>query len=449
LVLEELFRDHKRMKKEEMWIGEEMIKSILMKLELVKREIFNIRDWKVKGSYQIDYSAYSDSVQHLINLIERSSWARKDIKFDPLYLSVDELNQHSFRNIVHRVFNNYHLVKIQSDGNCFFRAVIKYFWQNCPQNVEDEASLMIRKLINPSSKLKRKRECYQDRASPKKEMKREPSESNQILTVQNESNYTCYDEFEEAGVNDEETMQNSGVWADHLQVLKLSAYLERSIWLYRYDDLNIKIDENGKLIPGNDYQIRSSYNQLITNELSPITLYFIPEAHYEVLRLRQSNEVQIHKLIERLGVLIGTTETCDIAQTIIVLLFNLLKEVNDIEEFYLILGLIPNVEEAREIKKKRKELITFIHQLKGLIHRIPSSFTSNLEKHGKVQMVLLRIFINDALKKLNKTDGPHFLMAILLKELNSLLFPNEESILSSSQELNNSVLNGTFNIIKV
>jgi len=64
-------------------------------------------------------------------------------------------------------------------------------------------------------------------------------------------------------------------------------------------------------------------------------------------------------------------------------------------------------------------------------------------------MVLLRIFINDALKKLNKTDGPHFLMAILLKELNSLLFPNEESILSSSQELNNSVLNGTFNIIKV
>jgi hypothetical protein len=51
----------------------------------------------------------------------------------------------------------------------------------------------------------------------------------------------------------------TGVWADHLQVKKLTDFLGRPVWLIRFDDLHLRLDEQQNiLIPGDAYRIGTS-----------------------------------------------------------------------------------------------------------------------------------------------------------------------------------------------
>jgi hypothetical protein len=87
--------------------------------------------------------------------------------------------------------------------------VIKFLWPSCPADFEEKYSLTLRRLLN------------QDNSS-------EPSKPEDPLRA-----------FEEEGVTDTETMLKPGVWADHLQVVKLAAFLNRPVWLLRHDDSSL------------------------------------------------------------------------------------------------------------------------------------------------------------------------------------------------------------------
>lgn len=212
---------------------------------------------------------------------------------------------------------------------------------------------------------------------------------------------------------------------------------------YRYDDPNIRIDDEGTMIPGNDYQIRSSFNDKTLNS-SPITLYYIPEAHYEVLKLKSHNELQIQKLIEKFSVLMGTNpDSHDIAETLLNISFKLLKEITDLEEFYImLLSVISFEEEAKDIKQKREDLENLILNFKSLIYLLPNHFIESLERKGeKVLVVLLKIFISNTLKSLEHSiEGPQSIFYELLKYLDSLFHSNEESLVSKeSNNLSNPI----------
>jgi len=66
------------------------------------------------------------------------------------------------------------------------------------------------------------------------------------------------------------------VWADHIQVQKLAAVLERPIWLILYDDIQLQRDMDGNLIPGRDYNIgngKVSNTLLLQRSVSNFQLY--------------------------------------------------------------------------------------------------------------------------------------------------------------------------------
>jgi hypothetical protein len=49
-------------------------------------------------------------------------------------------------------------------------------------------------------------------------------------------------------VNDSLTMAKAGVWADHVQVQKLSTLLKRPLELYTFDDVSLRMDRQGKYV---------------------------------------------------------------------------------------------------------------------------------------------------------------------------------------------------------
>ena len=50
-------------------------------------------------------------------------------------------------------------------------------------------------------------------------------------------------------VNDSLTMAKAGVWADHIQVQKLSQKLQRPLELFTFDDVALRMDRQGKYVP--------------------------------------------------------------------------------------------------------------------------------------------------------------------------------------------------------
>jgi hypothetical protein len=110
-------------------------------------------------------------------------------------------------------------------------------------------------------------------------------------------------------VNDSLTMAKAGVWADHIQVQKLSQKLQRPLELFTFDDVALRMDRQGKYVsfplslsfrsvlfrvahvfmsslvrlrPGKDYMIGTEFGG------PPISLYYTPSpGHYEVISLPQ------------------------------------------------------------------------------------------------------------------------------------------------------------------
>jgi len=62
-----------------------------------------------------------------------------------------------------------------------------------------------------------------------------------------------FHDFIEDTVNDPKTMMKSGVWADHLQLLRAIHFFKVNLWIYREDDRFIKLNDNNFVIPGNDF----------------------------------------------------------------------------------------------------------------------------------------------------------------------------------------------------
>lgn len=201
----------------------------------------------------------------------------------------DQLVQAYFRNIILR-FCNPKLVPVRGDGNCFFRAVIKSLWPSVTQFYEDLMSSRLRSLLNPSApsasaSLQASQQPVEDAepsagTEPPANVEPSSNAASNDGELPHLSSSDPYKGFIIPSVNDATTMATPGVWADHLQVKKASDYFDRPLWLLRYDDVNLTFDPNERaFLPGPDYRIGEPENE----DSEPITLYFIPEMHYEVI----------------------------------------------------------------------------------------------------------------------------------------------------------------------
>jgi len=155
----------------------------------------------------------------------------------------------------------YKIIKVDGDGNCFFRAVIKHEYPSISRMWEDTLSLGLRKRLNMGIE--------------------------KDLQARGKGEQYHFHGFVIENVNDSLTMAKAGVWADHVQVEKLSLMLKRPIELFTFDDVALRMNRQGKLSPGKDYLIGSNF------EGQPISLYYTPSpGHYEVIALPQPPEKQ-------------------------------------------------------------------------------------------------------------------------------------------------------------
>jgi hypothetical protein len=221
------------------------------------------------------------------------------------------------------------LFQIQGDGNCFYRAVIKYLWPRCPPNSEAKYSLLLRKFLNSenftpastntttsdsSSRSAFSMKEFQNQAisqqtnpTPQSTMHSSTSGTSSNLNNQPQnvlqSTEDPYKEFVIEGVTDAKTMSRegkfskffsrtlmvvvlcfltriliefdrlTGVWADHLQVKKLTDFLGRPVWLVRFDDLHLRYDEQQNLlIPGDAYRIGTHHYLFFVFIFTSLTL---------------------------------------------------------------------------------------------------------------------------------------------------------------------------------
>jgi hypothetical protein len=252
-------------------------------------------DWKDAPNRASHVGAFIDYV---------TRWREEDIEEDPTFMEPNQILQSYFRNIITRLTTP-KVIPVRGDGNCFFRAVVKFLWPTVSQFYEELLSHRLRALINPrkekpsgaadgdatanaasaeSEPVKASEKASEDKmqddppaaaSAPLAEDEAVPAQPKLDL-----SSSDPYKGFIIPDVNDPSTMANPGVWADHVQVQKAADLFRRPIWLIRYDDINLKFDKSvGGFVPGPDYRIGAH------QDASPITLYFTPETHYEVVAM--------------------------------------------------------------------------------------------------------------------------------------------------------------------
>ena len=124
--------------------------------------------------------------------------------------------------------------------------------------------------------------------------------------------------FVEKSINDSETMKRNGVslfilflnifllildfcwpivgvWADHIQVVKLSKYLGVQLLIVRIDDANLVCDVEKELLqPDVNYVIGKPSQQFP----DPIMIHYVPNLHYELLRPKSWNPPSVHTLYQ-------------------------------------------------------------------------------------------------------------------------------------------------------
>jgi len=239
-------------------------------------------------------------------------------------------------------------------------------------------------------------------------------------------------------------MRQPGVWADHLQVIKLSTFFKSPVWLIRYDDKQIKQEENGVLFPGQDYRIGDEY---MGNNVNPIVLYFIPEAHYEVLkpiRSKTTTKEPLHRqLIELENILknkeIGSDLYYSIADRLILALFDLENHILSIKNTF---QMVENVDMQLR-NDLRNNLGFIIDQGKNfntkfslLFSNLPKDFVDYLSSTPGCQLhaeLLKPIFNEDVRfqngKLVERKNGPISLIDRKLEHYNS--FKNSNTYLSA------------------
>jgi hypothetical protein len=259
------------------------------------------------------------------------------------FLSTADYVMDSFKKIVvdHTPYN---IIKIDGDGNCFFRAIIRHTYPSISRNWEDKLSLGLRQRLNQG-------------------------EERQLQENGKGSEYTFHG-FVIENVNDSLTMAKAGVWADHVQVQKLSILLKNPLFLYTFDDVTIRMDKNGILRPGKDYMIGTHY------EGSPISLYYTPSpGHYEVMMLPQPPELRtsLEEDIIHLEYFLETTRVPHIdlpAQNLCSVFFRLEAEVSLIEQVAKQGGWLA----AREIKQA----------IDAEVHERSTAFFSSFSRYRRI-----------------------------------------------------------------
>eukprot|EP01119_Soliformovum_irregulare_P013474 TRINITY_DN3588_c0_g1_i1.p1 TRINITY_DN3588_c0_g1~~TRINITY_DN3588_c0_g1_i1.p1 ORF type:complete len:741 (-),score=228.72 TRINITY_DN3588_c0_g1_i1:756-2696(-) len=232
----------------------------------------------------------------------------------------------SFLRILEKYF--FRILKIDGDGNCFYRAVIKNLFPNVPKEIENQLSHSLRLKINDDVKevpmgnpsqveISKKRKDQEKKESEFVEIslsdgKQEIEEFVAPVPVQVESVVQVEDTiqlesvksdaatdvvegkmmidkgFIEDNVNDAETMKRDGVWADHIQITKLMLVFKLKLIIVRYDDANLQLNlPERKVTVGRDFQLEagSQGNDASSSEDMPtILLYYNPTpGHYETI----------------------------------------------------------------------------------------------------------------------------------------------------------------------
>jgi len=146
-----------------------------------------------------------------------------------------------------------------ADGNCFYRSVVQESLPNTPRDYEDQLSLAIRRLSNEAK------------------IRFDDIQSSMSVSA-------SFSGFELEGENSNE----SGVWVDHLQIVRMAHYLRRPLWLVRYDDSGLLADiETGELLVGADFRIA----EVQFGDRQPLLLVYTPTpGHYEALVPRKDWE---------------------------------------------------------------------------------------------------------------------------------------------------------------
>jgi len=176
----------------------------------------------------------------------------------------------AFRTIITQHLG-YHITNVTGDGNCFFRAVMKHLYPNITKDWEDRLSLMLRKRLNEGTEKR-------------------------LAQVGRGQDYQ-YHGFVITDINDSVTMAKAGVWADNVQVCKLSEAFQCPVKVITFDDVGLKLGKD-QLCPGTDYVIGSAHKQ------DPITLFFTPSpGHYEVLQSNSDTTTLQEKLESLLQIL--------------------------------------------------------------------------------------------------------------------------------------------------
>ena len=174
----------------------------------------------------------------------------EDLPSDAQFSTALEIAQDTLRVVLKRFCWLYRVEVIEGDGNCYYRAVVRALTPHVPRDFEDACSLQLRKLVNDERQ----------------------------LTVSSEMKELS--EFEVSDESDRKTMAVAGVWADHVQIAKVAAFLGRRIWLLRCDDAELKMDEKGQLAPSELYRIGPES----AAAAPPILLYYqASPGHFETL----------------------------------------------------------------------------------------------------------------------------------------------------------------------
>jgi hypothetical protein len=152
----------------------------------------------------------------------------------------------------------YTIHKIDGDGNCFFRAVVRHTYPNITRAWEDALSLGLRKRLN-TVQLRSYREmplfsrsrppCSPLHVCVLSHKQQHQQGSEREMQAHGKGAEYQFHGFVIENVNDSLTMAKAGVWADHIQVQKLSQKLQRPLELFTFDDVALRMDRQGKYVP--------------------------------------------------------------------------------------------------------------------------------------------------------------------------------------------------------
>eukprot|EP01101_Sappina_pedata_P005107 TRINITY_DN2280_c0_g1_i1.p1 TRINITY_DN2280_c0_g1~~TRINITY_DN2280_c0_g1_i1.p1 ORF type:complete len:632 (+),score=186.69 TRINITY_DN2280_c0_g1_i1:59-1954(+) len=387
------------------------LKSLITKLHLVSTFIFNSTDLR---SEKRPIDLRDDSVRKLIEDFGLDL-ARYRQKVDRSGINIEMYKDTQYAALVYRDIVQkclgYAIRDVKGDGNCFFRSVARSVMPLISQKIEDVISLNLRKKVNVG-----KMQSLEAKG-------------------ENPEKYAFYG-FVIPEINDSIMMARPGIWADHIQLQKISKLLSRPLNLLCFDDFKQKLTNEGKITPGPDFTILppispESSIASIPIVSDPIWLFFTPlPGHYEALVLPRGLSVGSRGIGVEMGAVVKDVREMERAvkagggaypasEKIVHVYLRLENEVCELERKVCSLSSLPKESRpaaATEIKERGRQVILAVSTL-----------------HFVLQNIGLQSFLA-SLKNSTGQIGPEHLWDIygdivpLLFRENELLFDEDEPI---------------------